>query len=222
MILENVATYRRLPSAGTALVLLALTGCAELHPKVPLPPQPGAEAVTLTKEQDGRFVAFVGPKTQHGEAFLGVPDTNYDCLRSWLDTTTGEAAHQLYVEDSYYGDPYQWDGATDDSGTALRFIAISRNQISCEESCSYADEFAAGLPEELLRASPKGVLVTFTSRSGKTQTVAVSGQLIAAQLAAVDAVRAARPTAQAAPPPVEIPDSPATPAPAAPPGSGGR
>jgi hypothetical protein len=179
--------------AGAALALaLALGGCGLFRSEEKLAPQPGADGVSLTKEQDGKFLAFVGPKLFHTEPFLGVDDTNYFCLRSWLDSRTGEVAHQVYVEDSYYGSPYRWDGAQETDRGDLRFIPISRNEVTCELGCSYADEFAAVLPEDLLRARrDSGLSVTFTSQTGKTLTVNVPAPFIAEELSAVDATRAA-------------------------------
>jgi hypothetical protein len=200
---------------AAAIVAAALGGCS-LMPNEKLAPQPGADQVEMTKEQGGKFLAFVGPKLQHTEAFLGVEDTNYFCLRSWLDTRNGEVLHQVYVEDSYYGSPYRWDGAHDADNKKLRFIAISRNEISCDQGCSYADEFAAALPEDLMRAHrDNGLTVTFTAQTGKTLSVAVPGRFIAEELTAVDATRAAlaanAKAAQAAAPTAPAP----TPAPAA-------
>jgi hypothetical protein len=200
---------------AAAILAAALGGCS-LMPNEKLAPQPGADQVEMTKEQGGKFLAFVGPKLQHTEAFLGVEDTNYFCLRSWLDTRNGEVLHQVYVEDSYYGSPYRWDGAHDADNKKLRFIAISRNEISCDQGCSYADEFAAALPEDLMRAHrDNGLTVTFTAQTGKTLSVAVPGRFIAEELTAVDASRAAlaanAKAAQAAAPTAPAP----TPAPAA-------
>ncbi len=153
--------------AASALVALALGGCAILHPEEKLPPAPQAQGVELTKEQGGRFIAFVGPRLQHTEMFLGVTDTNYFALRSWLDNKTGEVAHQLYVEDSYYGGPYLWNGARDADNKPLRFIAISRNEITCDLGCAYADEFAAELPDAYLRAPRQGRAVGHLHRLGR-------------------------------------------------------
>jgi len=176
---------------AAAIIGTVLGGCS-LMPNEKLPTQLGADQVEMTKEQGGKFLAFVGPKLQHTEAFLRVDDTNYFCLRSWLDTRSGEVAHQVYVEDSYYGSPYRWDGAHDADNKTLRFIAISRNEISCDQGCSYADEFAAALPEDLLRAHrDSGLAVTFTAQTGKTLALTVPGLFIAEELAAVDATRAA-------------------------------
>src|ERR1700722_2866272 len=125
---------------AAAILAAALGGCSLIQNEKLAPPL-AADQVEMTKEQGGKFLAFVGPKLQHTQPFLDVEDTNYFCLRSWLDTRNGEVAHQLYVEDSYYGSPYRWDGANDADNKKLRFIPISRNEISCDQGCSYADEF---------------------------------------------------------------------------------
>jgi hypothetical protein len=202
-----------------AVLAFALGGCAMLPPEAKPPAQPGTDQVAMTKEQDGRFLAFVGPKVQHTEPFLGVDDTNYFALRSWLDTKTGEAAHQLYVEDSYYGSPYNWDGVHDDANNQpLRFIAISRNEITCDLGCAYADEFAVALSEEMMRAHrDSGLSVTFTAKDGKRLSVAVPGRMLAEELIAVDSTRTAlaanaQKAAQIAPPPSAPAVAPAAPA----------
>jgi hypothetical protein len=206
--------------AASAALALALAGCAVVHPEEKMAPQPQAPGVELTKEQGGRFIAFVSPKQQHTEPFLGVDDTNFFCLRSWLDNKTGETAHQLYVEDSYYGGPYLWNGVYDTADAKLKLIPISRNQISCEQGCSFADEFAAELPEDYLRGHKDGFTVTFTSSNGKTLAVKVPADMVTTELNAVDAVKdvaakatAKPPTASAAPPtPTATPAVAATPA----------
>jgi hypothetical protein len=204
----------KLQFAAGVLLALAVVGCANMQPQetVPVPPEAQAQGVELTKEQGGRFIAFVGPKLQHTAMFLDVDDTNYFCLRSWLDNKTGETAHQLYVENSYYGGPFKWDGAHDNNNQPLRFIAISRNEISCENGCSYADEFAAALPEDYLRAHRDGLSVTFTAATGKVLTVSVPATLVTAELNAVDAVRAIAAKAKASASPAASP-AVATPAP---------
>jgi hypothetical protein len=176
--------------AAGALIALMLNACSFLLPEEKLPPQPVAPQVELTRMQNGRFIAFVGPRKQHTVEFLGVTDTNYFALRSWYDNKTGEAAHQLYVADSYYGGPFNWDGVHDSDNNTLKFIPISRNQISCERGCAYADEFAAELSEDYLRAHQKnGLAVIFTASDGKKLPVNVPSDFVVAQLAAVDAVR---------------------------------
>jgi hypothetical protein len=191
-----------------ALLLMALAGCAALSNAPPPSPQP-ATAVVQSVEQGGRFIALVGPRLQHAEPFLGVPGTNFFLLRSWIDTRDGKIAHQLYVEDSYFGAKRNWEAARDAQGQKLRFVPISMNEITCDNgTCSYAEEFAAALPEALLRASPQGLAVSFTARSGAQQTMIVPGDLIAKQLAAVAEARASLPAAAAAPPASPPPGNP--------------
>ena len=195
-------TYRLLAPALLIAPLVALGGCGVMADAT-APSLPPANAVTQSVEQNGRFLAFVGPRRQHAAPFLGVPGTNFYALRSWIDTRNGETAHQLYVEDSYFGAERNWDAARDVQGQKLKFVPISKNEITCENGCSYAEEFGAELPEPLLRASPDGLGVVFSAKSGAQKTIAVPGELIARQLAAVDAARASRPTAAVAPPPAK-------------------
>ena len=190
--------------ALVAASLLALAGCTGLS-GAPPPSTPAASGVSRSTEAGGRFVTFVGPRRPTGEPFLGVPGTNFAALRSSIDTKTGEVAHQLYVEDSYFGAERNWEAAADPAGQKLRFIAISKNQITCDNGCSYAEEFAAGLPEALLRARPQGLPISFTARSGARQTIIVPSDLIQKQLAAIDEARAILPTASTALPPANPP-----------------
>jgi hypothetical protein len=84
----------------------------------------------------------------------------------------------------------------------LRFLEITRHEITCDGGCSYTEEFAADIPESELRANSQGLKVTFGSQSGAEKTITISGSQITAQLAAVDAVHnAAVPTAAPPSPP---------------------
>ena len=175
---------------------MMLFGCGDLAGFLPTA-QP-ADAVIRTQEQGGRFVTLAGPRLQHAEPFLGVEDTNFYLLRSMIDRRTSEIAHQLYVEDSYFGAERGWNAARAATGQPLRFIQIGKNQITCENGCSYAEEFAAVLPEALLRANPQGLTVVFTARSGAAKTISVPAGLVGKQLAALGEMRAALPVAAAA------------------------
>ena len=144
---------------------------------------------------------FIGLKGQHAPPFLGIPETNFYCLRSFVDRRTGETAHQLYVTDSYFGAERDWNAARDSAGISLPFVAIGHDEISCDAGCSYVEEFAANLPENMLQASPDGLAVTFLSRSGDEMTIVVPHDRITAQFAAIDARRAsAQPVALGAQP----------------------
>ena len=107
----------RMKSAFAAACLLFLAACAE-GPSPARPVTIPADAVATSVEQGGKFVTLVGPMAQHSEPFLGVPGTNYDSLRSMIDTRTGDATHQLYVEDSYAGAKREWNAAQDAKGKA--------------------------------------------------------------------------------------------------------
>jgi hypothetical protein len=169
------------------------------------PAEAANTAITVNRVQDGKFLSFVGPKTQHDPPFLGVPNTNYDLLRTLLDTRSGEIANQLYVEDSYAGAHREWTAAQDAKGQPLRFIAISNQEITCENGCAYAEEFAAALPEPLLRASTDGLMVTFVAKSGAHTVIQIPGSQVEAQLAAVDSAKTGLAAAQPAPTPTPTP-----------------
>ena len=172
----------------TASLGLALAACAQAPPPK-APAQPSAAAVAPAREDiPSRFVGLIGTKAQHAPPFLGVPETNFYCLRSFLDRQTGETRHQLYVSDSYSGPERRWDAARDGGGRVLRFLEITRHQITCDGGCSYTEEFAADISASELRANPNGLKVIFIAHSGPEKTITISGSQITAQLAAVDAV----------------------------------
>jgi hypothetical protein len=171
---------------------MALTSCAQLTPR---PPAAGVLVTEAREDSSHRFISFIGPKAHHAPPFLGIPETNFYCLRSFVDRRTGETAHQLYVTDSYFGAERGWNAARDSAGAPLPFVAIGQDEISCDAGCSYVEEFAANLPESVLRANPDGLAVTFSSRSGDKKTIVVPSDRITAQLAAIDATRTPAPPA---------------------------
>jgi hypothetical protein len=177
---------------------VALASCATVAPPEPAT---GPAVVEAREDSSHRFITFIGPKAPHAPPFLGVPETNFYCLRSFVDRQTGETAHQLYVTDSYFGAERGWNAAHDSSGAPLPFVAIGDDEITCDAGCSYVEEFAAKLPESTLRASPADLAVTFSSRSGDEKTTVVPAEQITAQLAAIDARHTlAEPAAAAASP----------------------
>ena len=168
---------------------LALANCTQVpRQQVPAEATKGVGTVNWPSEETtSRFVGLIGTKAQHAPPYLGVPETNFYCLRSFVDRQTAETRHQLYVSDSYSGAERRWGAARDEAGHTLRFVEISRNQITCDAGCSYAEEFAADIPEHELRASLHGLKIIFTDSSGAEKTITVSGGQITAQLAAIDA-----------------------------------
>jgi hypothetical protein len=184
------ALYDDWPGCLVAAAFLgaALTACVQ-HAS---PGGPGAVAA-VREELSPRFIALVGPKAQHAPPFLDIPETNFYCLRSFLDRQTGEVEHQLYVSDSYFGALRDWNAARDGAGRPLPFVHIGREEITCDGGCSYVEEFAVTLAESELRASRNGLTVIFLTRSGYTKSIVIPGERIAGQLAASDARRAAVP-----------------------------
>jgi len=176
----------------TIFLGMALTACAQLTPRQT---DSGVLVTEAREDSSHRFILFIGPRAQHAPPFLDIPETNFYCLRSFVDRRTGETAHQLYVTDSYFGAERGWNAARDSAGAALPFVAIGHDEISCDAGCAYVEEFAANLPESLMRASPDRLAVTFSSRSGDKKTIVVPGERITAQLAAIDATRTPAPPA---------------------------
>ncbi len=173
---------------AAALIGGTLAACAPIAPpdSTSAAKTAGAAAVVVREHLSGRYVALIGPKAQHDEPYLDMPETNYFCLRSFIDRQTGATEHQLYVAASYDA-KRDWDAAHDGAGNTLKFVPISRYKIVCngDDNCSYSEEFAAMVPETELRENPRGFSVDFTDRGGDTQTIAVTGDQISAQLAAL-------------------------------------
>jgi hypothetical protein len=189
------------PLIGAALAACSWLPLPAAAPPPSAPPQSAAvhRPAPAVSKPSARFIGFVGPALQHDPPFLGVPYSNFYCLRSFLDRQTGETAHQLYVADSYFGGERGWNGAQDAAGDALPFTHVDTDKITCENGCAYEEEFAATLSEAALRANARDFTVTFTSRSGASMTIELSAALIASQLAAVDAARDRLPAQAAAP-----------------------
>jgi hypothetical protein len=186
---------------GLAAVVCAaaLGACAPLAPAPGAATNAGGSAVTVRQNLSGRYIALIGPKAQHDPPYLGAPGTNFFCLRSFVDRQTGATSHQLYVAASYDA-LRDWNAAHDSAGRALEFVPISRYKITCDrsEACSYAEEFAAILPENELSGNTGGFSVTFTDRADNAQRIAVSGGQVEAQLAALSAQQKNRAAAAAA------------------------
>jgi hypothetical protein len=175
------------PAVAAALLGVALAGCAAPPAHGPdTAGSAGSGAVSVREHLSGRWLALIGPKAQLAPPYLGIPGTNFYCLRSFIDRQNGESADQIYVAASY-DSKRDWEAAHDGAGRELQFVPISRQPIVCngKEDCSYAEEFAANLPAGELRANPEGLAVTFTDQAGSGTTITVSKDQIAAQLAAL-------------------------------------
>jgi hypothetical protein len=179
-------------AACTALLGLALAACAATTSGGADHDAGGGSKIAVREDISGHFIALIGPKRQDDPPYLGTPYTNFSCLRSFIDRRTGETAQQLYVAASYDRN-HDWTAAYDSRGRSLKFLPISRFPIACQgkADCSYAEEFAAKLPQNELEENPQGFSVTFVAKNGDKQTVAVSSSQVAAQLTALTAYRRA-------------------------------
>ncbi len=199
---------------AAALLGAQLAGCTAMTTTERDLSSPGQNGIAVREDLSGRFVALIGPRIQDDPPYLGVPRTNYSCLRTLIDRKTGEMAQQLYVSASYEAN-HDWDAAHDHAGRTLTFLPISRLPIACTgtDKCAYAEEFAAKFPESLLNENPRGFSVTFADRAGHTQTIAVTAAQVAAQQAALAQYRqsVAAATAAPAPRPAGSPPPPASP-----------
>ncbi|HEV2301073.1 MAG TPA: hypothetical protein VGR91_05830 [Stellaceae bacterium] len=171
-----------------ALAGLAVSACA-VKPQSPTAEKAATPVVVVREDVSARYIEFIGPKILYAEPFLGVPDTNYFALRSWLDKRTGVVTHQLYVSESYVGARRTWQSARDGKGDPLPIAAIGNHKIACRPSCSYTDDFAATLPDALLRGSPGGLAVTFVAQGGSLKTIAVPAEVVQVELATIDTWR---------------------------------
>lgn len=175
---------------AAALLGLALSACAQSRPApataIGMREHP---AVVVREDVSRRYIEFIGPKIRFAKPFLGVPDTNYVALRSWLDRRTGAATHQLYVSESYVGRRRHWASARDAEGDPLPVAAIGSHKIACDPACSYSDDAAASLSDALLRKSRGGLAVTFTAEGGRQKMIVVPAAAVQAELAAVEAWR---------------------------------
>lgn len=172
-------------SVLAALLGLALTACAPLAPRETAGQTDAQPGVSSAEDPSPRFIGLIGRKVQHAPRFLGVPETNFYCLRSFIDRRTGANEHQVYVADSYSGAERRWNAARDGAGRPLRFVEITREEITCSGGCAYVEEFAASIPESELRANPQGLTVIFAAALGAEKKILVSGDQISAQLTAV-------------------------------------
>lgn len=73
---------------------MVLAACAPVAPSVDTGPanSTGAAGVAVREHLSGRYIALIGPKAQHDPLYLDMPETNFFCLRSFIDRQTGKTA----------------------------------------------------------------------------------------------------------------------------------
>lgn len=179
---------------GFALLIFA--GCVPQSRSFQVPP-PRA-TVEIKDTAFDREITFVGLERRLGNETGNVAAFDYMFLRSWINRASGEARHQLYVENNYRGDWRFWYAADDDQARNLHFTSISRNVISCSSAagCLKDEVFGADMTDEHLRQRAAGFQVRFRSKTGLSKIVHVDSQMIAAQLDAIDRWKKGQPPQQ--------------------------
>lgn len=165
-----------------SVLLVTLLGCAgrELPPSSP-PPQ---LAVQVEESPSESFTTFFGIKHPYpGDA------SNTSFLRSVVEKTSGQVAHQLYVANYYRSSAgwIVWSRAHGEAAQLLEFDAIHRGVLSCgaDGGCALVEEFGAVIPDPMLRAYQGGFSVTFSAETGQELVIHLTAQQIQQQLKAI-------------------------------------
>ena len=172
-----------------SFLMVTLLGCAvrALPPSSP-PPQ---TAVKVEESPSESFTTFLGIKQPYpGDA------SNTYFLRSVVEKTSSQVAHQLYVANYYRSAEgwIVWSRANGEDAQPLEFVAIHRGVLSCgaDSGCALEEEFGAVIPDTMLRASPGGFSVKFYADTGQELVIHLTSQQIQQQLKAIEDFQASR------------------------------
>ena len=170
-----------------SFLMVTLLGCAVREPPPSSPPL--QDAVKVEQSQSESFTTFLGIKQPYpGDA------SNTYLLRSVVEKTSGQVAHQLYVANYYRSAEgwRVWSRAHGEDAQPFEFVAIHRGVLSCDadSGCALEEEFGAVIPDPMLRAHQSGFSVTFAADTGQELVLHLTAQQIQQQLKAIDAFRA--------------------------------
>lgn len=172
-----------------SVLMVTLLGCAvrELPPSSP----PLQDAVKVEESQSESLTTFLGIKQPYpGDA------SNTYFLRSVVEKTNGQIAHQLYVSNYYRSSEgwIVWSRAHGEDAQPLEFVAIHRGVLSCDADmgCALEEDFGAVIPDTMLRAYQGGFSVTFSAETGQEMVIHLTAQQIQQQLKAIEEFQASR------------------------------
>ena len=172
-----------------SVLMVTLLGCAvrALPPDSP-PPQ---TAVKVEESPSESVTTFLGIKQPYpGDA------SNTYFLRSVVEKTNGQVAHQLYVANYYRSSAgwIVWSRAHGEDAQPLEFVAIHRGVLACgaDSGCALEEEFGAVIPDTMLRASQSGFSVKFYAETGQELVLHLTSQQIQQQLKAIEDFQASR------------------------------
>jgi hypothetical protein len=172
-----------------SFLMVTLLGCAvrALPPSSP-PPQ---TAVKVEESPSESFTTFLGIK----QPYPGDASNNY-FLRSVVEKTSGQVAHQLYVANYYRSSEgwIVWSRANGEDAQPLEFVSIHRGVLSCgaDSGCALEEEFGAVIPDTMLRAYQGGFSVKFYAETGQDLVIHLTSQQIQQQLKAIEDFQASR------------------------------
>jgi hypothetical protein len=178
-------------------------------------------AVKEIKLEDDKFeqrARVIGYPTNFGLAILpNIPNTAR--IRSWIDKKTGAVDHQLYVTEYYDGNWRFYQTATDENATALRFVSVRRDVVTCAGSrysgCSYVEIYGVDMDDAALRkliANGGSYAIKVRAKAGADQVIHIWADMARRQIAFIEDYKAKN--GLNAPPPTPAPA--AVPAPAKP------
>jgi hypothetical protein len=172
-----------------SFLMVTLLGCAVREPPPSSPPL--QDAVKVEQSQSESFTTFLGIKQPYpGDA------SNTYFLRSVVEKTSGQVAHQLYVVNYYRSSEgwIVWSRANGEDAQPLEFVAIHRGVLSCgaDSGCALEEEFGAVIPDTMLRAYQGGFSVKFSAEAGQEMVLHLTSQQIQQQLKAIEDFQASR------------------------------
>jgi hypothetical protein len=158
----------------------------------PSPPTSIPLLRSSVQKEESQFenpVRFLGIQERH----TGNPYNRY-FLRSWVNKTSGEVNHQLYVSDYYSGSWAFWTQANSQDAQPLEFVSISRDVVDCGSSvgCLYSEHLGVTIPDTTLKAHQNSFAVKFYAKTGKEMVITLTSLQIRQQLKAIDDFQAAK------------------------------
>jgi hypothetical protein len=171
-----------------SFLMVTVMGCAVREPP-PSSTRPQT-AVKVEESQSESIATFLGIK----QPYPGDESNNY-FLRSVVEKTSGQVAHQLYVANYYRSSKgwILWSRADGEDAQPLEFVAIHHGVISCgtDIGCALEEDFGAVIPDPMLRAYQGGLSVKFYAETGTEMVIHLTSQQIQQQLKAIEDFQAA-------------------------------
>ena len=166
-----------------SFLMVTLMGCAVRE--LPPPSPPLQTAVKVEESPSESFTTFLGIK----QPYPGDASNNY-FLRSVVEKTSGQVAHQLYVANYYRSSEgwIVWSRANGEDAQPLEFVSIHRGVLSCgaDIGCALEEDFGAVIPDTILRAYQGGFSVKFYAETGQEMVIHLTSQQIQQQLKTIE------------------------------------